>query len=64
LTFSLDDIKNITISYDDENISFFESENNNLIIKEYMSKDKKSYHAKVSENKDSIQISEGAKSIF
>lgn len=64
LTFSLDDIKNITISYDDENISFFESENNNLIIKEYMSKDKKSYHAKVSENKDSIQISEGAKPFF
>lgn len=52
------------ISYDDENISFFESENNNLIIKEYMSKDKKSYHAKVSENKDSIQISEGAKPFF
>lgn len=64
LTFSLEDIQNVAISYDDENVSFFESENDNLIIKEYMSKDKKSYHAKVSQSKGSIQISEGGKPFF
>lgn len=61
MSFSLEDISDLTISYDDENISFFENENENLVIKEYMSKDKESYHAKVSQKKNGIQISEGGK---
>lgn len=61
LSFSLDRITEIKISYDDENITFFESENDNLIVKEYMNKDKESYHAKVSKKSDNIQISEGEK---
>lgn len=61
LSFSLDGIEDLVISYDEENISFFESENDNLIVREYMSEDKKAYYAKVSENKDHIQISEGGK---
>lgn len=64
LTFSLDSIDDLTISYDDENVSFFESENDHLIVREYMSKDKKNYHAKVSESRNSIQISEGGKPFF
>lgn len=61
LVFSLEGIEELEISYDDENISFYESEDDSLIVREYMSKDKKSYHAKVSENEKSIQISEGGK---
>lgn len=64
LNFSLENISDLTISYDDENISFFKSENDNLVVKEYMSKDKESYHAKVSQKKNSIQISEGGKPFF
>lgn len=63
-SFSLDGISDLTISYDDENICFFMSENENLIIREYMSEDKKAYHAKIRRKKDSIQISEGGKPIF
>ncbi|NLZ46663.1 MAG: DUF4097 domain-containing protein [Clostridiales bacterium] len=61
LSFSLDEIKKITISYDDENISFFEGVNENLIIKEYMSKDKESYHANVTQENNEIKVSEGGK---
>lgn len=64
MVFSLEDISDLTISYDNENVSFFVNENENLVIKEYMSKDKKGYHAKVSQKKNSIQISEGGKPFF
>lgn len=64
ISFSLGDISDLTISYDDEDITFFTGENENLIIKEYMSKDKKSYYARVSQDKDSIRISEGGKPFF
>lgn len=64
LTFSLDSIDDLTISYDDENVCFFKSENDHLIVREYMSKNKKNYHAKVSETRNSIQISEGGKPFF
>lgn len=62
--FSLEGIEETTISYDDEEIYFFASGNENLIIREYMSKDKKSYYARVSQKKDRIQISEGGKPFF
>lgn len=61
LSFSLDGIEQITISYDEENVSFFRSENDNLVIKEYMSEDKSRYHANVTQDSDSIKISEGGK---
>lgn len=61
---SLDNIEELTISYDDENISFFESGNQKLVIKEYMSKDKKDYYAKVSQKDTSIRISEGRKPVI
>lgn len=61
MSFSLDGIKEVTISYDNEDITFFESKNDKLIVKEYMSKYKESYHAKVFEKNDQIQISEGGK---
>ena len=63
-SFSLKDIEELAISYDDEEVSFFQSEGENLMIREYMSKDKKSYHAKISQNKKSIQIHEGGKPLM
>lgn len=59
--FSLDGIETVTISFDDETVSFYESDDENLTIKEYMSNDKKDYYAKVNQNGDGIQIREGEK---
>lgn len=64
ISLPLDGIKEIAISYDDENITFKKSDRDDLIIKEYMSKDKKNYHANVSQKSDSIHISEGGKPLF
>lgn len=64
IAFSLDNISQVTISYDEENVTFYESENDELIIKEYMTKNKNSYHARVDQSGDSIKISEGGKPLF
>lgn len=64
LVFSLEGIEDLTISYDDEDICFLESGEDHLIIREYMSRNKKSYYAKVNQKKDSIQVSEGGKPFF
>ncbi len=64
LQFSLDGISDVTISYDEESVTFFESDNDELIIKEYMTKNKNSYHANVKQSSNSIHISEGGKPFF
>lgn len=64
LRFSLDGISSLTISYDEEKITFFESDSDELVIKEYMTENKSSYYAKVTERNESIQISEGGKPLF
>lgn len=64
LTFSLDDISEVTISYNEEKVTFYESENNELTIKEYMTENKSSYYAKVDQSSNSIKISEGGKPFF
>lgn len=64
ITMSLKDVKKLTISYDDENLDFFESPNNNLIIKEYISQNNKKYFANIQKDKESIKISEGGKPVF
>ena len=61
LRFSLDTVSELTISYDEETITFYESDNDDLVIKEYMTKSKSSYYAKVTELNNSIHISEGDK---
>lgn len=63
-SFSLDGISEVTISYDEENVTFYESETNELILKEYMTENKPGYHAKVTQHNGSIQISEGGKPLF
>lgn len=62
--FSLDNISDITISYDEENITFFESDSNELIVQEYMTADRSSYYAKADQRDNSIKISEGGKPFF
>lgn len=64
ITFSLDNISEVTISYDDEKVTFYESVNDELVIKEYMTENKNSYHAKVDQSNDSLKISEGGKPFF
>lgn len=64
LTFSLDDISEVTISYDEEKVTFYEAKSDNLTIKEYMTENKSSYYAKTDESSHSIKISEGGKPFF
>ncbi len=64
IIFSLDNVSEVTISYDEEKVTFYESENDKLVIKEYMTKNKNSYHAKVAQSDNSIKISEGGKPFF
>ena len=64
LQFSLDGISSLIISYDEEKITFFENDGDDLIIKEYMTKKKKNYNAKVKQRNNTIRISEGGKPFF
>ncbi|WP_124067186.1 DUF4097 family beta strand repeat-containing protein [Clostridium sp. E02] len=64
LQFSLDGISSLTISYDEEKITFFENDGEDLIIKEYMTKNKSNYYAKVKQRNNNIHISEGGKPFF
>lgn len=61
ISFSLDEISEIAISYDEEEMTFLESESDQLVVKEYMTKNKSKYYAKVKESSGSIHISEGGK---
>lgn len=64
LQFSLDEISSLTISYDEEKITFFENDGDDLILKEYMTKNKSNYYAKVEQRNNNIHISEGGKPLF
>lgn len=64
IRFSLDGVSQITISYDEELVTFYESENEELRIKEYMTEKKRSYCAKVEQSSDSIAIHEGGKPLL
>ena len=64
LHFNLGAVSEIRISYDEENVTFLPSDNEELVIKEYMNKRKKSYNAKVQEGEGRIQVREGKKPLF
>lgn len=64
LHFSLSGISDVTISYDDESITFLEADGDELIIKEYMTKNKRSYYANIKQSSDCIHVSEGGKPFF
>lgn len=61
IAFSLDGVSEVTISYDEEEVTFLESKSDELIVKEYMTKDKSRYYAKVKQGGGKIHVSEGAK---
>lgn len=64
LRFSIKNISNITISYDEEKVIFFEGNSDELVVREYMTTNKNSYHAKTDQRDNSIKISEGGKPFF
>lgn len=64
MTFELKGIRELKISYDEENITFFKTNKEELLVKEYMSKTKERYYADVTQSDQSIQISEGRRPLF
>lgn len=64
MQFSLTNISKIKISYDEEKITFKQGTGSQMIVKEYMSEDKKSYRARVKEKGRAIEITEGRKPFF
>lgn len=64
VSFSLEDVSDLTVSYDDETVTFFTNEDESLVIKEYMNKDSKGYYARIDRKSGSIHISEGKKPVF
>lgn len=64
ITLSLDGVSEVTISYDEETVTFHEGEGGDLTIREYMTADNSSYYARVEQSGGSIKISEGGKPFF
>lgn len=61
LRFNLNSISEITISYDEEAVTFFQSDSDELVIREYMTENKSRYYADVKQDSGGIQINEGSK---
>ncbi|MDR1230353.1 MAG: DUF4097 domain-containing protein [Spirochaetaceae bacterium] len=55
----LEDIDSIEVAYSWENIKLFESNDDKLIIKEYMSKDDSKYYARISHSGNKILVEKG-----
>lgn len=61
LHFDLGNLSEVTISYDEEPVTFYQSDNNELVIKEYMTEHKERYFANVKQSGNRLHISEGWK---
>lgn len=61
---SLSGIEVISVSYDEEDITFFQSSENELVIREYMTDCKPSYCAKIRYEGGRLEVSEGGKPFF
>lgn len=64
LHFPLAGISDVTLSYDEEPITFYKADGDELIVKEYMTENQTRYHADVDQDGESIHISEGGKPLF
>lgn len=64
LTFSLNGITKLEISYDEEKVTFFTSDSDTLTVKEYMTVNNSRYYAKVDQRDGYIHISEGKRPFF
>ena len=56
--------ENLTISYSSDNIILLESNDNNLILKEFMTRNSPEYFAKIENSRDAITISNGKRPWF
>jgi hypothetical protein len=59
LTFNIGDFQSLRLDYDADDIHVFESDNDMVILKEYMNEDKKSYYARTSTQNGELLITEG-----
>lgn len=57
--FSPDGVTHLDVSYDSGDVSFFESDSADIVVKEYMTENKSRYYAKVDQHNGSIKISSG-----
>ena len=59
LTFNTGDFEALRLDYDADDIHVLESDNDKVIVKEYMNEDKKSYYARTSTQNGELLITEG-----
>lgn len=59
LTFNPEDFESLRLDYDADDIRVLESDNDKVILKEYMNEDKKSYYARSSIHDGELLITEG-----
>lgn len=64
MTFSLEGITQVTLSYDEELITFRPGTGDQLVVREYMTENKPAYRAKVTEKGTTLQLQEGGKPLF
>lgn len=57
--FSADGVTHLEVSYDSGDVSFFESDSADIVVKEYMTENKSRYYAKVQQSDGSIKITSG-----
>lgn len=63
-TFEINDIEMISISYNSDNITFYESKGQQLILKEYMNQNNEKYYADIAKKVNSITIKTGSRPII
>lgn len=59
LTFDTGDFESLRLDYDADDIQVLESDNDKVIVKEYMNENKKSYYARTSTQNGELLITEG-----
>lgn len=59
LSFNMGDFQSLRLDYDAEDIHVLESDNDKVILKEYMNEDKKSYYARTDTQNGELLITEG-----
>ncbi|MCQ4637299.1 DUF4097 domain-containing protein [Anaerovorax odorimutans] len=64
LKFDTDRFQNIELDYDADGIILLEGQENKVVIKEYMSKNKKTYYAQTTEGSGSLLVTEGKRPFF
>lgn len=64
MTFPLEGVSEIIVSYAGETVTFYESDGDALTVKEYISESAPRYCAKVDQSRECIEIRQGAKPWF